>query len=121
MPPTIPALYLGMMGKCFPWHIVEWTGEYWCYPGNYVDIVHKYNEHVGAWRDLPVINDRSEQDPPAHGTVCVVHLLSERADDHGFAIATYDAPNMTFKFIDSYKGWEKDYDDWQFDAFGIIA
>lgn len=125
MNPTSEGLYLGKFHKCGDWNVLRWAGDGewdgWQYQNNPINIARKYDQHVCEWRDLPMVKDRSEQDPPADGALCVVHLLGERADDHGLAVATYDAKNMTFKFIPAYDGWTKDYDDWQFDGFGIIA
>jgi hypothetical protein len=111
--PTNPGLYIVVTTPHYK-HICEWTCEYWCHPGNYIDIAQKYDEHVSSWQDIPPINDRGTSDLPLDNTLCVVKLIGSKCEDHGLAIATYDATNYTFKFSFPYDAWTKDYDDWQF-------
>jgi hypothetical protein len=116
--PTTPGLYIATINHFQ--HICEWTGHCWYYPNNPIDIYTKYGDVVSNWIQLPTINDRDTSDYPLDKSLCVVKLVGSKLQDHGLAIATYDAPNYTFKFTPPYDGWTKDYDDWQFVGWGLI-
>lgn len=114
-----PGLYLCVMEREEGWlHICEWTGEYWCYPGNYIDIASKYDQHVFKWQEMPEIKVRWEVEEPPIGSTCIVKLVDTNNNNHGYAIATYT--DIGFVFTYPYEGWAKDYDDWQFVGFSII-
>lgn len=120
-PPTKPGIYICEIRFPYPC-ILEWTGEYWCYPGNYIDIAQKYNEHVTKWQEMPTIKERWTNEP-TDKALCVVQLVGTKNEDHGFALAYYDAPNMTFSFAVGYDshGFVDYYDDWQFVGFAEIG
>jgi hypothetical protein len=90
----------------------------WQYPNNPIDIEKKYDHHPSKWTNLPEITDRWEKEPPLDGQICVVRLVGKKLEDHGLAIAKYK--DKSFVFESAYGGWEKDYDDWQFDAWGLV-
>ena len=124
-PPATVGLYLGKFHKGDDWSVLQWAGDGewdgWQYPNNPINIARKYDQYVCEWRYMPALIDRWSVEPPPHGTLCVVQLVGSHFEDHGLAVATYDAPNMSFKFTSSYDGWTKDYDAWQFEKYGIIA
>jgi hypothetical protein len=117
--PSKPGLYIGKTGNPLL-SILEWTGEYWCYPGNYIDIAQKYDDVVTEWQEMPEIKPRWETEP-VDGALCVVKLVGSKNEDHGYAIASYDASAMSFIFSPVYDGWTPDYDDWQFVGFAEVA
>lgn len=123
--PVEDGLYLVVMNnqleilrfRIYNEHTESETHE-WQYPNNPIDIERKYDHHPSKWTKLPEVTDRWSKEPPLEGQICIVHLISNKCEDHGFAVAKYK--NQSFVFEPAYSSWEKDYDDWQFDAWASI-
>lgn len=123
--PLKSGLYLVIMNRLFDIlrfqiydeHTETETSE-WQYPGNPINIATKYDHHPSKWIEMPEVTDRWSKDEPLNDQICVVHLVGKKLEDHGFVIAKYK--DQLFIFEPAYGGWQKDYDDWQIDAWGSV-
>jgi hypothetical protein len=99
--------------------MLRWSGDAWQEQHNPVDIALKYRQRVAAWHPLPTVLERWEHPAPCRGILCVVSLVGDHDDDHGYALAWSDGDNG-FQFDTGYENWGECYDDWQIVGFGVI-